>query len=548
MRKTRDEECNEKPANQDHASIVPNALPYHGRVKRALILLGACLSFASPRAQAPPPFQVEEASIAEIHEALLSGRITCRSLVERYLRRIDAYDKNGPALNAIVVVNPEALAQADELDRRARQGGFVGPLHCVPTIVKDNFETIGLQSANGSLALAGFVSNRDAFQVRRIKQAGAIVLAKSNMAEWAFTPYETVSSILPGYTKNPYALDRVTAGSSGGTAAAVAASFGAVGLGSDTGNSIRGPSSHQALAGIRSTMGLTSRAGVMPLNLLADIAGPMARSVADAVAVFQVIVGEDPADPATAASRGRADENYAAALVRDGLRGARIGVLRQAYERDTTDAEIVQVFMNGVQDLRRAGATIVDPVRIDALDQIRRQPGVGPCMGFKYDINRYLSSHGDRIPLHSLAEIVKSGRFHPTVQRRLEQAEQGAENGPDTPACKAETEYREQVRAAVTGTMDAQELDAFVYPTWSNPPRLIGDLNTPHGDNSQFFSPTTGFPAIQVPMGYTRGGLLPAGITFFGRVWSESTLIKLAYSYEQATRHRRPPPSTPPLR
>jgi amidase len=519
-----------------------------GPVKRAVALLGVLLSFASPRAQAPAPFQVEEASISDIQEALKAGRVTCQMLVERYIRRIEAYDKNGPALNAIVVINSEALKQADELDRRAAQGDFAGPLHCVPTIVKDNFETIGLQSANGSLALAGFVSNKDAFQVQRIKDAGAIVLAKSNMAEWAFTPYETVSSILPGYSKNPYALDRVTAGSSGGTAAGVAASFGAVGLGSDTGNSIRGPSSHQALVGIRSTMGLTSRAGVMPLNLLADIAGPMARSVADGVAVFQVIVGEDPADPATAVARGRPREDYAASLVRDGLRGARIGVLRQAYERDTTDPEVVQVFMSAVEDLRRAGATIVDPARIEDLDQIRRAPGVGPCMGFKYDLNRYLASHGDRIPMHDLSEIVKSGRFHPSVQRRLEQSEQGAENGPDSAACKADAEYRERVRAAVTKAMDAHELDAFVYPTWSNPPRLIGDLNTPHGDNSQFFSPTTGFPSIQVPMGYTRGGLLPAGITFFGRAWAEPTLIKLAYSYEQSTRHRRPPPSTPPLR
>jgi Asp-tRNA(Asn)/Glu-tRNA(Gln) amidotransferase A subunit family amidase len=501
-----------------------------------------------PQAQTPPPFQVEETTIALIQEALKAGRVTCRALVERYLRRIEAYDKNGPAINAIVVVNTDALKQADDLDRRASSNGFAGPLHCVPMIVKDNFETIGLQSANGSLALAGFVSNKDAFQVRRIKEAGAIVLAKSNMAEWAFTPYETVSSILPGYTKNPYALDRVTAGSSGGTAAAIAASFGAAGLGSDTGNSIRGPSSHQALVGIRSTMGLTSRAGVMPLNLLADIAGPIARTLADAVAVFQVVVGDDPDDLVTTAARGRPREDYAAALVRDGLRGARIGVLRQAYERDTTDAEIVQVFVNAVHDLKRAGATIVDPARIEGLDEIRRPQGIGPCMGFKYDINRYLAAHGDRVPVHSLAEIVKSGRFHPTVQRRLEQAEQGAENGPESAACKAETEYRDQVRAAVTKTMEALKLDAFVYPTWSNPPRLIGDLNTPHGDNSQFFSPTTGFPAIQVPMGYTRGGLLPAGITFFGRAWSEPTLIKLAYGYEQTTHHRRPPPTTPPLR
>lgn len=512
-------------------------------MKRLALLLLLMPLAAAPTAQGPAPFRVEEATIAQIHAAMKAGRLTCRALVEQYLRRIDAYDKNGPAINAIVQVNPNALAEADALDRR----GMSGPLHCVPMIVKDNFETIGLQSANGSLSLAGFVSSQDAFQVKRVKEAGAIVLAKSNMAEWAFTPYETVSSILPGYTKNPYALDRVTAGSSGGTAAAIAASFGAVGLGTDTGNSIRGPSSHLALVGIRSTMGLTSRAGVMPLNLLADIAGPMARTVEDAVAVFQVIVGEDPDDPVTAASRGRPRENYAAALVRDGLRGARIGVLREAYERDTTDPEILEVFAVALDDLRRAGATIVDPAPVEGLEGIRRPQGIGPCMGFKYDINRYLASHGDRVPVKSLAEVIKSGRFHPSVQRRLEQAEQGPEHGPDSPACEADRAYREQVRQAVNRTMDALKLDAFVYPTWSNPPRLIGDLNTPHGDNSQFFSPTTGFPAVQVPMGYTRG-TLPAGITFYGRAWSEPVLLKLAYAYEQATRHRRPPATTPPLR
>ncbi len=220
---------------------------------------------------------------------MTSGGLTCRALVDAYLRRIQAYDRNGPALNALVVVNPEAQKQADDMDRRSAQSGRTGPLHCIPAIVKDNFETIGLQSAAGSLSLKGFTSTRDAFLVKRIKEAGAIVLAKSNMAEFAFSPYETVNSLLPGYTRNPYALDRVTAGSSGGTAAAVAANLGAIGLGSDTGNSIRGPSSHQALAGIRSTMGLTSRAGVIPPSMLADIAGPMTRTLADAVVVLQVI-------------------------------------------------------------------------------------------------------------------------------------------------------------------------------------------------------------------------------------------------------------------
>ncbi|HEV8612918.1 MAG TPA: amidase family protein, partial [Gemmatimonadales bacterium] len=294
-------------------------------------LLGMLLPAPAVSAQSAP-FRVEETTIAQIHSALRSGRLSCRFLVAQYLRRIEAYDKSGPALNALVAVNPAALSIADSLDRRFKsEGRLSGPLHCIPMIVKDNFETVDLPTTAGSLSLKGFVSTRDAFLVHRIREAGAIVLAKSNMAEFAFSPYETVNSILPGYSKNPYALDRVTAGSSGGTAAAVASNFGEAGLGTDTGNSIRGPSAHNALVGIRSTMGLTSRAGIVPLNLGADIAGPMTRTVADAVAIFQVIVGEDPADSVTAASRGRPVEDYAAALRLDGLKGARIGVLHQAY-------------------------------------------------------------------------------------------------------------------------------------------------------------------------------------------------------------------------
>ena len=520
-------------------------------MRNALVLavLASAALIAQQQPAAPPapaPFRVEETSIAQIHDAMKAGRLTCKALVDMYLRRIYAYDKNGPGINAMVVMNPEIQKQADDLDRRFAQGGLTGPLHCIPAIVKDNFETIGMQSAAGSLSLKGFVSTKDAFQVKRIKDAGAIILGKSNMAEFAFSPYETVNSILPGYTRNPYALDRVTAGSSGGTAAAVAANFGTIGLGSDTGNSIRGPSSHQALVGIRSTMGLTSRAGVVPLSLLADIAGPMTRTVADAVTVFQVIAGEDPDDPATAAARGRTIPRYAESLQRDGLKGARIGILRQAYERDTTDPEIVDVFMAAVDDLKRAGATIVDPARVELTD-VRRPQGGGSCGGFKYDINRYLAAQGDRVPVHTLEEIIRSRRFHPSIEARLRSAQDGSENGPDTPECKAEAAYREQFRAAVAKTMDANRLDAFVYPTWSNPPRLIGDMNTPHGDNSQVFSPTTGWPAINVPMGYTRG-TLPVGMTLFGRAWSEPTLIKLAYAYEQATHHRHPPASAPPLR
>jgi Asp-tRNA(Asn)/Glu-tRNA(Gln) amidotransferase A subunit family amidase len=287
---------------------------------------------------------------------------------------------------------------------------------------------------------------------------------------------------------------------------------------------------------------------VLPLNLLADIAGPMARTVEDAVKVFQVIVGEDPNDPVTAAAPAHLPRNYAASLDRNGLHGASIGILRQAYERESTDPEIIRIFMAAVEDLRRAGANIIDPATVEGLDAIKRPRDAGPCMGFKYDINHYLAAQGDHVPVKNLAEIIKSGGFHPSVQRRLEQAEKGPENGPESPACQADTAYRDQVRAAVLKTMDKLKLDAFVYPTWSNPPRLIGDLNTPAGDNSQFFSPTTGFPAINVPMGFTRGNTLPAGVTIYGRPWSEPTLIKLAYAYEQSTHHRRAPPTTPPLR
>ncbi len=505
-------------------------------------------ALAQKPASSEAPFEVEEATIAQVHDAMKSGRLTCRALVDRYLARIAAYDKNGPAINSLILVNPDAQKQADELDRRFAQSGLTGPLHCVPTIVKDNFETRGLQTTNGVLAFAGYIPDKDAFQVKRITAAGAIVLAKSNMAEWAFSPYETVNSILPGYTRNPYALDRVTAGSSGGTAAAVAASLGLVGLGSDTGNSIRGPSSHQALAGIRATMGLTSRAGVFPLNLLHDIAGPITRTVEDATKVFQVIAGADPDDPVTAAASSHLPQDYAAALDRNGLRGAVIGVLHQAYERDTTDPEIVRVFMTAVDDLRRAGATIVDPATVDGIDPAQRGQGAGPCMGFKYDLNRFLAARGDRVPFKTLAQVIESGRFHPSVRRQLEMAEKGPENGPGSPPCVAGEAFAVKVRTAVAATMDKLKLDALVYPTWSNPPRLIGDLNTPHGDNSQFFSPVTGFPAINVPMGFTRGGTLPAGMTIYGRPWSEARLIKLAYAYEQLTHHRRPPSSTPPLR
>jgi Asp-tRNA(Asn)/Glu-tRNA(Gln) amidotransferase A subunit family amidase len=325
----------------------------------------------------------------------------------------------------------------------------------------------------------------------------------------------------------------------------VAANFGLAGLGTDTGASIRGPASFQALVGIRPTMGLTSRSGVVPVFLDSDVTGPITRSVADAAALLQMMAGEDSEDDATLASRGKSSD-YKAALVRTGLNGARIGVIHQIYDTPTLDAEIANVFARAVEDLRRAGADVIDPVAIEGLDGLRRAPPGGGCNRFKYDLNRYLSRLGSKAPMHSLKEIVASGLFHPTIRSRLESSEAADDVPGETEGCRQREERRARLRDAVVKLMDDRRLDALVYPTWSNPPRLIGDLNSPHGDNNQLLAPSTGFPAITVPMGFTTNATVPAGLQFFGRAWSESTLTGLAYSYEQATHHRRPPAATPP--
>ncbi len=502
--------------------------------------VAASLAGVVVHAQQTTPFALDEATVANVHAAFRGGSLTCRSLVEQYLARIEADDKKGAGLNAIILINPDALKTADELDRRFRQSGIVGPLHCVPLIVKDNYETADMPTTAGSLSLKDMRTGKDAFVVKRLRDAGAVVIAKSNMAEFAFSPVETVSSILPGYTRNPYDTKRVTAGSSGGSAAALAANFALMATASDTGDSIRGPAAHQALVGLRSTMGLVSRAGIVPLNLAADIAGVLTRTVADSALALQVIAADDPDDPATAAGRGKVDSNYFGALRPDGLKGARLGVLHQAYDTPTLDPEVDALFKGSLGELRNLGAEVIDPVEVPGLDALRRSQG-GGCNQLKHDLNQYLAGLGDKAPMKSLEEIIKSRRFHPSIQQRLESAQASDDVPGQSPACRARDEFREKLRVAVTRLMDDQQLDALIYPTWSNPPRLIGDLNTPGGDNNQFFAPSTGFPAITVPMGYTRSNTLPAGLQLFGRPWSESVLLRLAYAYEQATHHRRPP-------
>lgn len=487
--------------------------------------------------------ELMELTIQQAHDAMLAGTLTSRALVEAYLDRIDAYDRNGPTINAIILVNRRARARADSLDRALRQTGeLTGPLHGIPFIVKDNFDTHDMPTTGGSASLAGSMAADDAFQVRRIREAGAIVLAKSNLAEFAFTALETVGSMLPGWTFNPYALNRVTAGSSGGTAAAVAANMGLIGLGSDTGNSIRGPSSHQALVGIRSTQGLTSRDGIMPLYAHRDIGGPMGRTVEDVVRVFDVIAGTDPADAVTADADSRRPASYLEALDTD-LSGVRIGVAGQIAYTQTADVEILMRFGEAIRDLERLGATVVRGFEIEDLDGLRRGTG---CSRFRYDIENYLAAIPDP-PVRTLQEIAESGRVYrtvlPTVERFLQ-----FEGTPETnEQCIAGRAKEEEFRTGVRAAMRQYDVDAVIYPSWSNPPRLVGDMTTPHGDNSQYPAPPTGFPAITVPMGFVRDQTLPAGLQILGDAWTEPMLIRIAYAYEQGTMHRKPPPTAPPL-
>jgi Asp-tRNA(Asn)/Glu-tRNA(Gln) amidotransferase A subunit family amidase len=483
-------------------------------------------------------------TLSEILEVIRAGEFTCRELVEYYLKRIEAYDQP-TRMNAVVVTNPAALETADALDEEFNKTGKLRPLHGVPVIVKDNYDTMDLPTTAGSLALKGSIPPDDAYQVRKLREAGAIVLAKSNMAEWAFSPYVTVSSIA-GITRNPYDLERVPAGSSGGTAAAVATNLGAVGLGTDTGNSIRGPSSHACLVGIRSTMGLTSRDGIVPLYLRNDVGGAMARTVEDAVRVLEVIAGYDPADPITEACTGNASANYRQFLDREGLRGARVGVFRTTIETPTTDPQIKALTERAIDDMRSLGAEIVDPFEIPRFEELTKEIW---CNRFRHDLEVYLASLGTNAPYRTLADIVDSGLYLPYVEKALHRA-LAVEVPPEQmePPCLDVYHDGRSIafRQAIVTAMDNQRVDALIYPTWSNPPRRVGDMESPAGDNSQYISPQSGMPAINVPMGFTYG-TLPAGLTFVGRLFAESDLIRFAYAYEQATRHRRPPAGFPDL-
>ena len=514
----------------------------NARVFGAAILV--CASCLGRTAEAAARFDVTETTISRTQQAIREHQVTCRQVIEQYLERIQSYDQT-TRLNSLVLVNPNALAEADRFDAEFKRTQSISGLQCIGIIVKDNYDTKDLQTTGGSLAMKWFVPATDAFMVQKIRAAGAIILAKSNMAEWAFSPYETVSSIA-GITRNPYNLDYVPAGSSGGTAAAVAANLGAVGLGTDTGNSIRGPSSHNALVGIRPTIGLTSRDGIIPLFLGADVGGPIVRTVEDAAALLDVVAGFDPQDPITRNSEGHIPKSYRAFLEQRGLRGARIGVFRLYVDAPTGDPQIKALTEQAILDLKTQGAQIIDPFVIPDFDALTKNIF---CGDFQSDLNDYLAKHGQGAAYKSEAEIIESGLYLPYIEGRLKStAAAKPESAADRTVCPDvyHNEKKAAFRNAIRAAMTRGNVQAIIYPTWSNAPRRVGDDKSPAGDNSQILSPQTGFPAITVPMGYTHGDL-PSGLTFLGNSFDEATLIKFAYAYEQATKHRRPPAKFPPL-
>jgi Asp-tRNA(Asn)/Glu-tRNA(Gln) amidotransferase A subunit family amidase len=508
-------------------------------------LFALAFALARPWAQAKEPFSVQESSLLEIREALRAGEVTCRHLAELYLERIGAYDKKGPAINSILSLNPRALEIADALDADLR-GGAMKPLHCVPLAVKDNLDTADMPTTAGSAALAGSAPSRDAAVVARLRESGALILAKTNLHEFALAGM-TLSS-LGGQTLNPYDLSRTPGGSSGGTGAAVAASFAAAGLGSDTMNSVRSPASANGLVGVRPTRGLLSRAGLVPCSFTQDAVGPIARTVSDAALLLDAMAGYDPEDPSTALGVGMGPgAPYASLLKRGALKGARLGVVRTFFGAGPEHEEVNAVMRRALDALAREGAVLVDVVDPafdsdalhDSLDVQRFE--------FRRDMNAYLERLGPGAPAHSLAEIVASGKTHPACREFLADA-LSRENGTAEPGYKDRRVGIEDLRARVADRMARDRLDALVYPHQKRLAVPVTD-KVQAGRNGILAS-LIGYPAVTVPAGFSppteRAPIgVPVGLEFLGRAWSEPLLLSLARDFEAATRARRPPRSTP---
>jgi amidase len=493
--------------------------------------------------ETPLSLAIEEATIADIHAAYTSGTATARGVAQAHLDRIAAYDRKGPALGAVVLTNPSALADAARLDDHLRKTGkMMAPLHGIPVLVKDNYDVAGLQTTGGSSALIGWVPAKDAAVVAKLRAAGAVILAKTTMSEWARGGFDNINSVLPGFARNPYNTAHATGGSSGGTGASLAASFGVVGLGSDTFGSIRNPSSNNALVGLRTSWALVSRAGMVGLYDARDTAGPMARTMADLACLLDVLAGVDVNDPATAEAAGKTPRTYTDFLKQDGARGKRLGVLRQAFRPHDSDPMVVALMERAIEDLRRAGAEIVDPFVVPEFESCT--PRSHPLSEVRAAIERYLKSTAPQFP-KTIAEIVASEKFHPLHEVGLRDTAVAPLPREDPIVRKLE-EDEVQMRRSFLHAMDRARIDALVLPVATYPPKLNGDRNTTPAGATTWIASGLHWPAAVVPMGYTYEDL-PSGLQIIGRPWSESLLIEIAYGYEQVTRHRKPPATVPPL-
>ena len=500
------------------------------------------------RLEREPYAGVEELGITELQRGLESGTYTARSLVEQYLARIESMDQKGPALNHIIELNPDALTIADQRDTERKSGKTAGPLHGIPILIKDNIDTADrMHTSAGSLALATSTPLRDSWVAERLRASGAVILGKTNLSEWAnFRSTHSSSgwSGRVGQGRNPYALDRNTSGSSSGSGGAAAASYCAAAIGSETDGSVTSPSAGCGLVGIKPTVGLIGRSGIVPISHSQDTAGPMARSVRDAAIVLGALTGVDPRDAATTASAGKSYTDYTRFLNANGLRGARIGVVRERYMGYSPNTD--KLVEDAIDVLKHAGATVVDPANIATAGKFDDAEFQVLLYEFKADLDAYLASLGPNAPAKTLADLIRfnddnAAREMPYFGQEI--FEMAEKKGP-----LSETKYKQArakcVRLSRTEGIDAvmtkHRLDALVAPT-QGPMWKIDLINGDPGGGGSFTQPAAvaGYPHITVPMGQVQG--LPVGLSFVGRAWSEPTLLRLAYAYEQLSNARKPP-------
>jgi amidase len=500
-----------------------------------------------PAVQRSTGFQPMEATIDSIHAAMQAGEITCRRLVEWYVDRIKTYDQQGPMLNAVQAINPRVYEEADALDARYRASGFTGPLHGIPVLLKDQFETIEMPTTYGSALFSGFVSGRDATVVQRLRAAGAIILAKTNMGEFA----AGCAGSVHGWCRNPYDPTRDPSGSSSGSGIGVAANFGAVAIGEDTTGSIRGPAARGSGVGIRPTLPLVSRFGMMPANPTRDTAGPITRTVRDAALVLDAIAGYDPNDPVTAECVGHVPATYTSFLVADGLRGKRLGVIRDPMAEDVDPAaddyhRVRAVIDRALGELANCGAEIVDPINVVGLTELLAK--TQGSFEAESAIDAYLAQFPNA-PVKSLQEIVLSPEVLLHQRSRLIRS---IGRTTEEPGYARLMQIRNALRLAVLQAMADARLDAVVYATFDHEPQVIPPdiLTSPKSGlqkgSNRTLAPMIVCPAISVPAGFSDGDL-PVGIELLGRPFTEGLLLQMAYAYEQATHHRRLPATTPAL-